>query len=168
MKYLFISFLALFIFSSCNSQQSEAKKIAKEIKQTVEENTPGTIPTKEGGLTMRATIAGKAWVANAMMPPEAAGRIIGYYNQESISLPYDRRDLFVGNKITFSENNVVDLFINDDIGIYGGRKGEMRVTKVDKNWAEGTFYFTGSTVRGSTNTIPVTDGFFRIAIPKAN
>lgn len=168
MKYLLILFLMLFIFSSCSSQQSEAKKLAREEKKAIEENTPGTIPTREGGLTMTATIAGKAWVANAMMPTEVAGRIIGYYNKEAISLPYDRRFLYVGNKITFSDHQAVDLFLNDEIAIYGGRKGEMRFTKVDDNWAEGTFYFTGSTTRGSDKTIPVTGGFFRIVVPKRN
>jgi hypothetical protein len=163
-KYLLVPFLLFFFLSSCNSQQSEAKKVAADIKQTLAENTPGSIPTKEGGLMMKATIAGKAWVADAMMPPEAAGRIIGFHNKESISLPYDRRDLYVGKKIKFSDHQAVDIFTNDEVGIWGGRQGEMEITKVDANWAEGVFHVTGSTLDGS-KTLAVTDGSFRIAVP---
>jgi hypothetical protein len=163
-KYLLIPCLVFFFLSSCNSQQSDARKTAADIKKTLADNTPGSIPTKEGGPMMKATIAGKAWVADAMMPPEAAGRIIGFYNKESISLPYYRRDLVVGKKIKFSDHQAVDLFLNDEVGIWGGRQGEMEFTKVDANWAEGVFHVTGSTLDGS-KTIAVTDGFFRIAVP---
>lgn len=163
MKYFIFSFGALFLFASCNSQQTEAKKLAGQIQSAV---TPGTIPTKDGGWTMKAKIKDENWVAVSMMPATVAGRIIGYFNNEYISLPYNRRYLYVGNKIKFSESNAVDLAVNDDIGLYGGRKGEMEITKVDDNWAEGKFYFTGSTVRGSTKTVEVTDGFFRISLAR--
>ena len=165
-KYLLTPFLLLFFLSSCSSQQSDPKKLAAGIKETVE-TTPGSIPTREGGLTMKATIGGKAWTADGMIPAEAAGRIVGSYNKISISLPYDRRDLYVGKKIKFSDHQAVDLFNNDEVGIWAGRKGEMIYTKVDADWAEGTFYFTGSTLEDS-KTIAVTDGFFRIAVPKRN
>ncbi|HEY4286302.1 MAG TPA: hypothetical protein VGN00_04310 [Puia sp.] len=164
MKQLLTSFLLLFFLSSCNSQ-SDPKKLAEGIKQTVE-TTAGSIPTQEGGLTMKATIGGKAWVAAGMIPAEAAGRIVGSYNKVSISLPYDRRYLYAGKKVKFSDHQAVDLFNDDEVGIWGGRKGEMEITKVDDNWAEGIFYFTGSTLDGS-KTIAVTDGFFRIAVPKS-
>jgi len=163
MKHLLTSFLLLFCLSSCNSQQSDAKKLAADIKRTIE-ITPGSSPTREGGLTMKATIAGKAFVANDMIPAEAAARIIGNYGTVQISLPYDRRYLYVGKKIKFSEH-AANLFYDDEVGIWGGRQGEMEITKVDDNWAEGTFYFTGSTLDGS-KTIAVTNGFFRIAVPK--
>jgi hypothetical protein len=166
MKYLLLTFPILLFFSSCHSQQSDAKKVATDIQQTREENTPGSIPTATGGLTMKATIAGKPWEANSMMPPEAASRIIGYHQKISISLPYDRRYLYVGKKITFSDHQAVDLFTNDDIGIWGGRKGVMEITKVDDNWAEGSFYFTATTTEHPDKSVEVTDGFFRVPVPK--
>ncbi len=126
----------------------------------------GTIETKEGGWSMKAKIDGKDWRATSIMQPDAAGRIIGYYfNREYIGLPYDRRDMVVGKKIKFSENNAVDLSINDDVDLWAGRKGEMEITKVDKNWAEGTFFFTAGT-SSSDKTVEVTDGFFRISVAK--
>lgn len=158
--------IAIFIIvnSSCKSKaQSDAVQQAKDIQAAVKENTPGTIPVSASGFTMTARINGKDWVADAMMPPEPAGRIIGYYDKESISLPYDKRDMVVGNKTKFGENQAVDLFTNDDVGIWGGRKGEMEITKVDDKWAEGKFYFT-ATASGTNKTMEVTDGFFRISM----
>ncbi|MEO5562966.1 MAG: hypothetical protein ABIR18_06010, partial [Chitinophagaceae bacterium] len=96
-------------------------------------------------------------------PPDAAGRIIGYYGEEWIGLPYDKRNMVVGKKITFGENNATDLATDDEVGLWGGRKGEMEITKVDDKWAEGTFYFTGSTSR-SDKTMEVTEGVFRISL----
>lgn len=162
---LFFAFTTL-LFAGCKSKaEKEAIQNAKDIQTAVKENTPGSIPTTSGGYTMTAKIGGREWTADAMMPAEVADRIIGYNNGESISLPYDRRDMVVGNKTRFSENNAVDLFTNDDVKIWGGRKGEMEITKVDDKWAEGKFYFTGST-SSSDKKIEVTDGFFRISLAK--
>jgi hypothetical protein len=163
-KHSFILSIALAsMLFSCNSAQNDAAKQAEQIQSEIKENTPGSISTTADGYNMKAKINGKEWVADAMMPPDAAGRIIGYFNGESIGLPYDRRYLEAGKKITFSENEAVDLMTNDDVGIWGGRKGEMQITKVDDKFAEGTFFFTGSTSR-SDKTIEVTDGSFRIPI----
>ena len=163
MKFSILSIIMLFLLSSCNSQQTEAIKQAEVVKNAILQNRPGTMATKEGSWTMTARIDGKKWTATAIMPPEAAGRIVGYYQEEYIGLPYDRRSMVVGKKIKFQEGNAVDLATNDEIGLWGGRKGEMEITKVDGDWAEGKFYFTGSTSR-STKTIAVTEGFFRISM----
>ena len=160
MKYLVISIIAVCLLASCHSKE---KSIAEQTLTAVQENTPGTIPAKEGGWTMRAKMQGKDWVATSFMPPEATGKIIGYYNNESISLPYNRSKMVTGTKIEFGEHNAVDLLTNDDIAIWGGRKGEMEITKADDQWAEGVFHFTGSSSR-SDKTIEVTDGFFRISL----
>jgi hypothetical protein len=162
MKLSVISIIMLSFFSSCNSQQTAHQQAIAE-KNAIEAARPGTIPTKAGGWSMTAKINGKAWSAVSLMPPEAAGRIIGYYKDEYIGLPYDKRNMVVGKKITFGENNAVDLSVSGDDNFYGGRKGEMEITKVDGNWAEGVFHFT-ATSHGSDKTIPVTDGFFRISL----
>jgi hypothetical protein len=47
--------------------------------------------------------------------------------------------------------------------VVGWQKRQMEITKVDNNWAEGKFYFTGSR---SDKTVEVTDGFFRISLSK--
>ncbi len=154
------------ILSSCgSSDQDKAVEQAKEVQAAIKKNVPGTVPTSAEGLMMRAKLGGKEWTAGSMMPPEVSGRIVGYNNGEYIGLPYDKRNLIVGKKIVFEEGEAADLATNDDIGIWGGRKGEMEITKVDDRWAEGEFFFTGSTSR-SSETIEVTDGFFRIPIEK--
>ena len=159
---LFILGISLIItLPACNSQ-SDASKQAKEVQSAIKENKPGTVATTADGYTMRAKLDEKEWTATSMMPPETAGRIIGYMNAEYIGFPYDRRYLVVGKKITFGEDNAVDLSTND-AGMLGGRKGEMQITKVDNNWAEGTFFFTAST-SGTNKTVEVTDGFFRIPL----
>lgn len=157
--------IAAMLASCGNSDQNKAINDAKQVQSEIKNIRPGTIPTKEGGWSMKAKINGKDWVATSIMSPDAASRIIGYYNEEYIGLPYDRRDMVVGKKITFGENNAVDLATNDEVGMWGGRKGEMEITKVDDKWAEGKFFFTGST-SASAKTVEVTDGFFRISVAK--
>ncbi|MEO5564186.1 MAG: hypothetical protein ABIR18_12145 [Chitinophagaceae bacterium] len=158
------SFIIAGILASCrNDDQSKAIEQAKQVQSVIKENAPGSVPATAGGYTMTAKLDGKDWTAVSVMPPEAAGRIIGYNHGEYIGLPYNSRDLVVGGKTVFGEDNAVDLATNDDIGMWGGRKGEMEITKVDGNWAEGRFFFTASS--NSTNkTLEVTDGFFRIPL----
>jgi len=154
------------MFTSCgNSEQSKALKQAQETQSAIKQNMPGGIPVSADGYAMRAKINGKNWEATSMMSPDAAGRIIGDSNGETISIPLygGRAKLVQGKKTTFSENETVDLMTNDDVGIWGGRKGEMEITKVDGNFAEGKFYFTASTSR-SDKTVEVTDGYFRIPL----
>lgn len=163
MKHLLFAFLTICIVTSCNSQQSETVKQAKETQSAIVKIKPGTVPAKEGSWTMTAKLNGKDWKASSLMPPEAASRIIGYYQDEYIGLPYNSRDMVAGHKEEFGENNAVDLSTSDEVGMWGGRKGEMEITSVEKGWAEGSFYFT-ATASGTDKTVEVTDGFFRIQI----
>ena len=166
MKQIFsILIIAASLYSCGNNSRDKALSDAKDVQSAIKQIQPGGIPTTEAGWTMKAKIDGKDWVANSIMPPDLAGRISGDNNGESIGLPYNRKNIIVGEKTKFSENNAVDLMTHDDVGIWGGRKGEMEITKVDDNWAEGTFFFTGST-SSSGKTIEVTDGFFRISMAK--
>lgn len=167
MKQTFsILILATMLWSCGNNSQNKALSDAKQTQSAIKQMQPGGIPTTEGGWTMKAKIDGKDWVANSIIPPDLAGRISGDNNGESIGLPYDRRDMVVGNKTKFSQNNAVDLMLPDDEGgILGGYAGEMEITKVDDNWAEGKFFFTGSS-SSSDKKVEVTDGFFRISLAK--
>ena len=161
MKQAILVVVAAIILSACGGN-SAAVEQAKRTQEMIKENTPGTVPTSATGFSMKAKVNGKEWVASTMMPPEAPARIIGYLNGESISLPYDRRDMVVGSKTNF-ETSAVDLFLNDDVGMWGGHKGEMEVTKVDENGAEGKFYFTAT---DNNKTVEVTEGFFRVLFSK--
>jgi hypothetical protein len=162
MKIYMILLGLLYFVSSCNSQQTARQQAIAE-KNAIEAARPGTIPSKSGGWTMSAKIDGKDFTASSLMPPIAAGRIIGYYKSAYIGLPYDRRYLVVGKKISFGESNAVDLSVPDDDNFYAGRAGEMEITKVGADWVEGIFHFT-ATSHGSSKTFSVTDGFFRIAV----
>lgn len=157
-----ILILAAMLYSCGNNSQSKAISDAKQIQSELKKMQPGGIATSESGWTMTATINGKKWLANSLMPLEATGRIIGDNNGESISLPYDRRDMVVGEKTNF-ENSAVDLFLNNDVAIWGGHTGKMEITKVDDKWAEGKFFFT-ATSSSTDKKIEVTDGFFRISM----
>jgi hypothetical protein len=162
MKIYLILLGLLFFVSSCNSQQTARQQAIAE-KNAIEAARPGTIPSKSGGWTMSAKIDGKDFTASSLMPPAAAGRIIGYYKSAYIGLPYDRRYLVVGKKISFGESNAVDLSVPDDDNFYAGRAGEMEITRVSSDWIEGVFHFT-ATSHGSSKTFNITDGFFRIAV----
>ncbi|CAN5569771.1 hypothetical protein BH10BAC3_BH10BAC3_16660 [soil metagenome] len=165
MKKLFVPFFTILFFANCNSNQSTAEEQAKQIQQTVNENSPGSVPVSADGFYMKAKKDGKDWVATSMDEmSEDAYRIIGNYNGEYISLPYHRNDIEVGNKTNF-DHSAVDLKLNDEEGIWSGLKGQMIITKVDENSAEGTFYFTASN-SSNTKAIEFTDGTFRILFPK--
>ena len=160
------AFAIAVLLSACgNSDQAKALAEAKQVQAALKELRPGTIATSAGGYEMKAKLKGKDWVAVSMMPQEAAGRIIGYKGGEYIGLPYDRRYLVVGKTIKFGDNQAVDLATDDDVGLWGGRKGEMQITKVDATSAEGSFYFTAST-SNSAKTLEVTEGTFRILLGK--
>lgn len=166
MKHVFLIVMVAAMFSFCgNSEQDKAISDAKQVTSELKKLQPGEIPTTESGWTMTAKINGKEWKAISIFPPDQAGRIVGDDGSErSIGLPYNRRNMVVGEKEIFSHDNAVDLMLPADEGsILGGYKGEMEITKANDNWAEGKFYFTGSSER-SNKVVEVTDGFFRISL----
>jgi hypothetical protein len=165
MKQIISIFIIASMLSSCgNSAENKTVSDAKELASAIKEMQPGGIATTPGGWTMTAKFDGKDWSANSLMPPEAAGRIIGDNNGVSISLPYDRREMTVGYKNKISHNNAVDIFTKDEVAIWGGYAGEMEITKVDGDWVEGKFFVTGSTSSAPDKKLEITDGFFRISL----
>lgn len=157
------------ILSACkNQQQKDAEKLMEQIQITAKQNTPGLIATSENGYWMKAKINGKEWTASGMLPNDKSDskRIHGENNGEAISFSVWTRGLEVGKHFPFSEDDVADLFTNDDVGIWGGRKGEVIITKADGQSLEGSFSFTGSTSR-SEKTVEVTDGYFRMPLTSA-
>ena len=162
--FFILSIVLSIILLSCNSAQNDAVKQQQQALTAMKENTPGSIPTKDGGWTMKAKKKGEDWIAVSMMPTEASGRITGYSaDGDWISLYYDKRYMVLGKKITFGEINAADISTDGHASSFAGKKGEMEITSLDDNWAEGKFYFTATTSE-SDKTIEVTDGFFRISI----
>lgn len=162
MRILIMLIAVACLFPSC---QSAEQKAAHEIAAAVKANTPGFIPTSKDGYWMTAKINGKEWKASAMLPIDKSDsrRILGENNGESISFSIWMRGLEAGKHLAFSENKAADLFTNDDIGMWGGRQGEIIITKIDDSSVEGTFSFTGSTSR-SEKTVAVTEGHFRVPL----
>ena len=165
MKQTMLILVMATMLYSCGGSQSKAEEMAKQIEQTVNKNSPGSVPTSADGFYMKAKMDGKEWVAASMdTMDEETGRIVGYNNGESINFHYDRRNMVMGEKSNF-ENHNVNLMLNDEVGLWAGLKGQMIITKVDEKSAEGTFYFTASN-NSNTKMIEFTDGSFRILFPK--
>jgi hypothetical protein len=165
---LVLSFFAIVcstICLSCHNSQSDASKLGQQIQNAVKENSPSAKPTSPNGVMLRAKIDGKEWSATGMTPPDRAGLIVGENGGESISLPYyDRRSFLANQQKKLGEGHeLAEMRLNDEIGLWTGTKGALEITKVDENWAEGTFYFTAKGFQ-SEKTKEVTDGFFRISL----
>lgn len=169
LKSAIVLFTATVFISCGGSEQSGAFEQAKETREAIQQNMPGGIPVSTNGYAMRAKINGQDWEAATVMPVDAAGRIIGDSKGELIGLPLygGKEKLVQGHKTTFSEEQVVDLMTNDDIGMWGGNIGEMEITKIDEHFAEGKFYFTARS-RRSEKKMEVTKGYFRIPLAKDN
>lgn len=162
MKQTISILLIATVISSCgNSQQTKAVEQAAQIQSAIK---PGSVATTTGGYTMNAKINGSDWVASSMMPPDAAGRIVGYYKKQYIGLPYSKSNLTAARKIVLSEDETADIFLDDGCS-YPLTKGEIEITKIDSSWAEGKFFFT-TTCSSTNKTVKVTDGFFRIPLAK--
>jgi hypothetical protein len=166
-KNLLISSAVALLFFCQSQAQNTPKEQADKTQAAIKASIPGAVATTPTGYTMRAKIDGKNWVAASMMPPDVAGRIIGDIGKDYIGLPYDKdkRNMKVGKKTVFSEDEAVDLATSEVGGIWGGRKGEMEITKVSQDWVEGKFFFTATSTRNSQKR-EVTEGFFRIPFPK--
>ncbi|WP_462252131.1 hypothetical protein [Ferruginibacter sp.] len=156
-----ILFIAAILYSCGNSNQSNPVERATQIKAAIK---PGTVAATASGYTMNAKINGSNWVASSMMPPDAAGRIVGYYKNDYIGLSYSKTDMVVGKKIIISDDNAVDLMLNDGC-LYINPKGAIEITKVDDNAAEGKFFFT-NVCNNTKKEVKITDGFFRILLIK--
>lgn len=164
MKISFSLLVIAVMLSSCiDKSQTKAKEQAAQIKAAIK---PGTVATTTSGYTMNAKINGKDWVASSMMPPDTASRIVSYYENEYIGLPYSKSDMMTGKKIMIGEDNAVDISLNDGC-LWTNSKGQITITKMDDSWAEGTFFIT-TVCSGTGKVFEVTDGFFRIPIVKIN
>jgi hypothetical protein len=162
MKQVISILIIAAMFYSCNSNgQDKAIAHAKKIQAAIK---PGTIATSAAGFTLKAKIDGKDWTASSMVSPDAAGRIVGYYNNNYLGLPYSKTNLVTGKKIIIGDDNAVDLSLNDGC-LWTNPKGEIEITKADVGSAEGKFFFT-ITCSSKNKTLEVKEGFFRVQLTK--
>ncbi|MCE7065100.1 hypothetical protein [Dyadobacter sp. CY326] len=158
MKQYFLILATLLTMSACNGQSSayeEAKKTEAAIKDAPR---PGTVKTTSGGWTMTAKVNGKQWTATSIMPPAAAGTIVGYVGGESYLMMYsfEKRSAKVGRQAKLGDGYSVDYWINDG-PVYSKYKGIMEITAINGDWVEGKFQFTAP-------GLTVTDGFYRVQL----
>ncbi len=166
MKKEFLVIVSILIISgiSCNSQtKSDAEKQVTNITSMVKANSPGYTSTNPE-YYFKAKINGKDWVADEFMVNDGGGIVGQTKDGEHFTLPFELRYANEG-RITDFQNHAVDIYLNDDIGMWGGHQGKMMFTKVEDNYAEGKFYLTG-TATGSDKQLAVTDGVFRIPLTR--
>ena len=162
MKKSASTFIAIIVLFSCGNKNKTIEE-ATNVQSAIKEIS-NNVETIGNGYLMKAKINGKNWQSTSMAPAQASGRIVGYLDGQYIGLPYNNEYLVVGKKIKISEDEAADVFLKDGCS-YPISNGEMKITKVGNDFAEGTFYFT--TVCTTTKkTLNVTDGFFRIQISK--
>jgi hypothetical protein len=177
-KFIAVSIVNCAMLVSCSSKKDKAIEDAKEAQKIInstaqepektEKNTNAITPesrirTSVGGYTLNARIDGKLWAAKYMYSPETTSMIVGENDVDgySISLPFDKRDMVVNKKITLSHTNAVDFFVpGDHGGNMAGFEGEIEITSVDADWAEGRFEFTATAY--GVPSVKVTDGYFRV------
>jgi hypothetical protein len=156
-KLLALAMIGILVFVSagkCDAQSHASNSLP-----------PGALPTTSSGYAMSAKINGKDYKAHSMMPPDEAEQIVGFYSGDKyIGLPYQKKLFVAGKKISLDAFNA-DLTTNDAVQVWSGRKGEMEITKVNGNWVEAKFFFTGYSY-DNKHTIEVTNGFFRIPMTK--
>ena len=165
MKKLLAACAILILYISCNSDKNNARETAEAITKTVEQTRPGAVATSDAGWTLKAVIDGKAWSASAMMPPADIGRIIGYYKDEYMGLPFGKEHMKKGATYTLGDEESAEYFAPGSQEQWGTGMGELLVTYADEAKIEGSFHFTQKS-KTSGRELKVTDGFFRIPLEK--
>ncbi|MBC7829636.1 MAG: hypothetical protein H7122_17965 [Chitinophagaceae bacterium] len=157
--------VSLMLFSCSGSAHDEAEQLADQIKETTKKNSPGTVATSESNYYMKAKIDGKNWVASHMMPDEEVNssyiRIHGENGGDYMNFQLWKRGIESGKKFPFDDEHAANLSLEDDDGFWAGKSGELEITKLDGKWMEGKFWYK-ATSSGSTKTVEVTEGFFRV------
>lgn len=162
-KTIFLAVGAAFFFClSCTDQKSNENKKNKQTAAIQTGNqTPDNILNSEGPF-MKALIDGKKWVATRTGPPYTnSDYVLVNGETENISINFQIHKPANGLIEKFSENHAAN-FVNED-GFWGGKKGEVTVTRVDGKWIEGTFSFEAtSTNINSGHLYKITGGEFRV------
>ena len=167
MKYRLIQFaIALFLSSQVSSQtsdQAKAKEQVEKIKSAVDATAPKI--ASSNGVGVHVKVNGKLWQSSTILPPQQASRIIGQKDEEYVGLPYDERQMIVGNKGKLGPDNAVDVNFRSKSGLWFTQKGLIEITKVDDKWVEGKFSATLKE-RDNGELMELTEGFFRIPAAK--
>lgn len=161
-QYLLVYAILLTLISCSNADQPSTLSDAKKLVDNIKQNRPGTVSTSATGYTMTANIDGKEWVAESMMPPDIAGRVIGYFQDNYIGLPFSKNRFKTGKKIILGPDEGADLFIGNGC-LFKDTKGEIVIINVVDKIVEGHFNFT-TTCTSTNKNVEVSNGYFRILV----
>jgi hypothetical protein len=164
MKTLFALLIASLVLTSCNGQSSAVKDQQGAYKVLADMKKKGAIPASDNGYTMTCLIDGKPWKANVLYPTAMVSRILGENGESRISLD-DPGNYEVGYKMDISTHAAEFNPPNAGNELWGGHSGEVEITKAGNGWVEGKFHFT-ATVMNTNKKMEITNGFFRVALPK--
>lgn len=141
---------------------SEAASHAQEISETIKANSPGGELSSAAGSYLQATIDGKDWTATDVKTdhnPSSSYKLVHGEAGETI-ISFQLWKPTTGMKRSFGEDFAAEFWTDD--GIFGGRKGELTITKADDQWVEGTFYFTATSMN-TEGKHEVTNGKFKVS-----
>lgn len=167
MKYATLSIaLACCLLGACHSPaQQQAQQTAAAINDAMQTYGPPQVATSNGGYAMTAVIAGKPWNATSMMAFNESNDtyVNGTGGDVRMSFQIDRERPALGKERPLGEAHAVDLTVGDRS--WQAISGGYTLTRVDDEVVEGRMHFTAQAFQ-SSDTLEVTDGFFRV-LPEA-
>lgn len=167
MKYATLSTaLACCLLGACHSPaQEQAQQTAAAIQDAMKTYGPPQVATSSSGYTMTAVIGGKRWNAAGMMAFNASNDtyVNGSGGDIRMSFQIDKEHPALGKERRLGEGHAVDLTVGDRS--WQAISGGYTLTRVDDKVVEGRMHFTAQAFQ-SSDTMEVTDGFFRV-LPEA-
>lgn len=152
---------------SCKGQSG--KKQGEELKTKVDAIMDAYHkPTSKSGLYTEAKIDGKQWVADWMFvdpDPDRTVEVNAHRGEkEVIVFDFGKKVAKEKGSKQFGKIQTAQMF-DEQGNICMSTEGECQVTNVTNDWIEGNFHFTVKNDESGT-THQITDGFFRVAMPK--
>ena len=125
-------------------------------------------PTSKNGLYAEAKLDGEKWTADWMFVDPDPDRTVEVNahkgDKEVIVFDFGKKVAKEKGTKSFGQNQTAQMFDKDG-HVLMSTEGECQVTNVTGDWIEGNFHFTFKDASSGT-THQVTDGFFRVAMPK--
>lgn len=118
------------------------------------------------GSYLRATIDGKPWVASEVVPDKYWSEILQIQGRQgTTSLWVQLKQPTAANVAEPLKGTDLNYYQDETFNMFMVTSGEIRVTKLDAEWVEGTFTFSGTDKRAK-KSVTVTNGAFRVPRPK--
>ena len=120
--------------------------------------------TSDSGPFLKATIDGKPWLASDMVIDRDDSNIVEVKGRNGKTfISFNLYKPAQGKEQTFSRTSPANWSDDSDLAVYVGDSGKVTVTKLDAQWIEGLFSFTGV---HEGKSVSVVDGKFKIPNPR--